>query len=133
MLNDQMKKIKININNFTKHLHDLEIIIIKLSSLFFGSDSRQLNNKSSAVDTAGVNINAASMLLDNAITDRKSQTDAAACFFGGKKRVEETGQVIRVNSRAGIADADLDGPLGVLTGGDCKLPMTGHGLTGIHK
>src|SRR5262245_19164588 len=82
---------------------------------------------------AALRPNPPAMLLTDSIADGKAQTRPLSYLLGGEKRVENASQILRSNSRAGIADLQMDSPLLMpcphrQNSGAFLLP---HGLLGI--
>src|ERR1700675_4426846 len=74
----------------------------------------------------------ARMLFYNAVAHRKTQPGAASGGLGGEEGIENTVEVLRRNTRAGVGDLDFHGT--VLRGGaHLNHSAVGHGVARIHE
>ena len=94
---------------------------------------RQFDDEGGADGGGGIGIDAAPVLLDDAVADGEPQADAPTHLFGGKERIKDPRQMVGGDAGTGVADPDFHGALGILTGADREHAMASHGLAGIHK
>src|SRR4029077_13947790 len=95
-------------------------------------DCREFDVERSAFAGSRANINLSGMLLDDAVTHRKTEACAAAAGFGREKWIKDAMDVLAGDASARIRHFDLDAA--VMRGGaDFKHSATGHGVARVQE
>src|SRR5579872_3577346 len=84
-----------------------------------------------------LNVNFASVLLNNAVCDREAEACAAALaaaigHLGGEKRIVDAGDVLGRDTAAGIGHGDFH-RAGTIRGVNAECASRGHGVFGVEK
>src|SRR5215471_11837443 len=69
---------------------------------------RQVYTERGALSGCAVHVDKAFVLFDDTVDSRETEPGAAPRLFGGKKRLKNVGQRLRIHSDAGIDDAQED-------------------------
>src|ERR1700676_5685243 len=80
----------------------------------------------------GADIDFSSMLFDYTVADGEAKAGAAAARFGGKKRIENTMNVLARDASPGIGNLDLDAAI-VSGGAHFQHAACGHSVTGVQE